>query len=510
MTTTRRDFLRSSALLAGTAAFSPLAAAPPAGKRRNVLFIAVDDLRPQLGCYGREKMKTPNIDGLAAQGTLFQRAYCQQAVCSPSRTSLMTGLRPETTRVYDLQTHFRGILPDTVTVAQHFKQNGYFAQGFGKIYHGSLDDPASWSVKSWRPRAPGYLKPETIQAMNKQRQEMKKAGLLKKRKGVLVRDPKTGVPLKLAKPGPRVRGPAWENPVCGDSDLPDGKTCDEVIRVMGEVKDKPFFLACGFVKPHLPFVAPKRYYDLYPKGSLEVADNPFPPKDVPKIALHRFGEMRSYSDIPNIGPVDDELALKLIHGYYAATSYIDALVGKLLAALKANGLAENTVVILWGDHGWQLGEHGLWCKHSNFETSCHVPMICYSPDQKAPGKPTKALTEFVDIYPSLCDLAGLSTPGFLEGTSFAPLMDNPDRPWKSAAFSLYPRGRTMGWSMRTAKYRYTEWGHLKQKPEFRELYDHDADPDENVNLANLPEHADTTAKLSEQLHKGWRGALPPA
>jgi arylsulfatase A-like enzyme len=511
MATTRRDFLRDSALLAG-AALAPIAGAAPAGKRPNILFFAVDDLRPQLGCYGHKKMKTPNIDGLAAKGTMFRRAYCQQAVCSPSRTSLLTGLRPETTRVYDLQTHFRGILPDTITLPQHFKQHGYHTQAFGKIYHGSLDDPASWSAELWRPKAPGYLKPETIAALNKQREEMTKAGLLKKRKGVLERDPKTGLPLKLARPGPRVRGPAWEDPDCGDSDLADGKVCDEVIRVMGEVKDKdqPFFLACGFIKPHLPFVAPKKYYDLYPPGSLDLADNPFPPKNVPKIALHTFGELRSYSDIPDVGPVDDKLALELIHGYYAATSYTDTLVGKVLAALDRYGLADNTIVILWGDHGWQLGEHGIWCKHSNFETSCHAPMICYSPDQKAPGKPSNALTEFVDIYPSLCELAGLPIPGFLEGTSFAPLMDNPDLPWKSAAFSLYPRGSVMGWSMRTDRYRYTEWGAFKQKPQFRELYDHQVDPDENENIVDKPELAETVARLSEQLHRGWRGALPPA
>lgn len=510
MTTSRRDFLRTTGLLAAAAGFGSLAQAVPAGQRRNVLFIASDDMRPQLGCYGRKKMKTPNIDRLAAQGTMFARAYCQQAVCSPSRTSLLTGLRPETTRVYDLQTHFRGILPDIVTLPQYFKNNGYYTQSFGKIYHGGLDDPASWSEKSWHPKAPGYLKPETLAFMQAKREELTKAGKLGKRERVLERDPKTGLPLKLAPPDTRLRGPAWEDPDCGDSDLGDGKTCDEVIRVMTEVKDKPFFLACGFIKPHLPFVAPKKYYDLYPKGSLELADNPFPPKDVPAIAMHTFGELRAYSDIPDVGPVDDKTALELIHGYYAATSYVDALVGKLLAALEANGLADNTIVILWGDHGWQLGEHGLWCKHSNFETSCHAPMICSSPDQKAPGKPCQALTEFVDIYPSLCDLAGLPVPEHLEGTSFAPLMDRPDLPWKTAAFSLYPRGGTMGWSMRTDRYRYTEWGPWQQEPLFRELYDHQADPDENVNIAGHPDQAETVAALSKQLHQGWRGARPPA
>ena len=229
---------------------------------------------------------------------------------------------------------------------------------------------------------------------------------------------------------------------------------------------------------------------------------------MPQIALHTFGELRSYSDIPDVGPVDDRKALELIRGYYACVTYVDALIGRLLAALEQHGLAENTIVILWGDHGWQLGEHGIWCKHSNFETSCHVPMICFGPDQKAPGKRSRALVEFVDIYPSLCELAGLPVPEFLEGTSFAPLMDTPELPWKTAAFSLYPRGNTMGWSMRTDRYRYTEWGDYKQVPRFRELYDHQTDPDENVNLANLPGQAETVARLSEQLHGGWQAARP--
>ncbi|NOZ19584.1 MAG: sulfatase [Planctomycetes bacterium] len=473
----------------------------------NVLFIAVDDLRPQTKCYGMEKMITPNIDKLARTGTMFKRAYCQQAVCSPSRTSLLTGRRPDTTRVYDLQTHFRLYLPDVVTLPQHFKNSGYHTQGFSKIYHGGLDDPYSWSVKHWRPSGPSYLKPESLAIMQKQREEIKKEKLGRATQ-VLKRDKKTGMKLKITRPKFRVRGPAWEDPDCADNGLPDGKTTDEVIRVMREVKDKPFFLAAGFLKPHLPFIAPKKYYDLYPKGSLTLADNPFPPKDCPKIALHNSGELRAYSDIPRKGKISDEKALELIHGYYACTSYIDVQVGRLLDELDRLGLAEKTVVILWGDHGWQLGEHGLWCKHTNFETSARAPMICRSPGQKSPGVASNALTEFVDIYPSLCELCGLPLPEGLEGTSFAPLMDEPNRPWKTAAFSQYPRGGRMGYSMRTDRYRYTEWGILGEAPYARELYDHQTDPGENVNLANQPEHKDLVAKLSRQLHKGWRAARP--
>ncbi len=513
---TRREFLtaalKGAACTLGASAIpqAALAAgAAAAGGKYNVLFIPVDDLRPQLGCYGHEKMITPHIDALAASGTTFLRAYCQQAVCSPSRTSLMTGRRPDTTRVYDLQTHFRLHLPDVVTLGQHFKNHGYFSAGFGKVYHGGLDDPATWSVKSWHPKAPGYLKPETVADMNKRRAAARKAGKRWSSK-VVKRDPKTGLVLKRSRPRFRVRGPAWENPDCADNALADGKIADEVIKVMRQVKDKRFFLAAGFLKPHLPFVAPKRYYDLYPKGSLTLADNPFAPKDCPPIALHNSGELRAYNDIPTKGKIPDEKALELIRGYYACTSYIDVQIGKVLSELDRLGLRDKTVIVLWGDHGWQLGEHGLWCKHTNFETSAHAPLICASPDQKAKGGKPRALTEFVDIYPSLVDLCGLPMPGGLEGTSFRPLMDNPDLPWKKAAFSQYPRGRNMGYSMRTDRYRYTEWGALGQEPVARELYDHERDPAENVNLANRPEHKETVARLSAMLKQGWRAAQPAA
>jgi len=510
----RRDFLRSS--FTGVAG-SLLAGAVPRRARAetsitatgkyNVLFIAVDDLRPQLGCYGQTKMHTPNLDALAARGTLFDRAYCQQAVCSPSRTSLLTGRRPDTTRIYDLQTHFRLHLPDVVTLPQQFKQHGYFTQGFSKIYHGGLDDPASWSVPSWRPSAATYHKPETLAALQKERERLTKEGKLEPTK-VLQRDPKTGIPLRVSRPGVQLRGPAWEDPDVPDNALADGQTADEVIRVLREVKDKPFFLAAGFLKPHLAFVAPRKYYDLYPRGSLALADNPFAPKACPEIALTNSGELRAYSDIPSVGPVDDNKALDLIHGYYACTSYIDAQIGRVIDELDRLGLREKTVIILWGDHGWQLGEHGLWCKHTNFEVAARAPLICVAPGQKAVGAKSKALTEFVDIYPTLCELCGLPLPDGLEGTSFAPLLDDPNRPWKEAAFSQYPRGQNMGYSMRTDRYRYTEWGRLNEKPVAVELYDHEKDPDENVNVAHLPENKELVAQLSAQLRKGWREAPP--
>jgi len=472
----------------------------------NVLFIAIDDLRPEAGCYGNPTIKTPSIDALARRGTLFNRAYCQQAVCSPSRTSLLTGRRPDTTKVYDLQTHFRLHLPDVVALPQYFKQHGYHTQGLSKIYHGGLDDPASWSVPHWRPGGPSYGKPETLAALQEQARQLRaKHGSLSRK--VLQRDPKTGAALKTTRPRYRVRGPAWEDPDVPDNALPDGKTADKAVELLDELgkKNKPFFLAVGFLKPHLPFVAPKKYYDLYRREDLKLAANPFPPKNAPKMALTNWGELRNYQGIPKSGPLSDKVALDLIHGYYAATSYLDTQIGRILDELGRLKLRDKTVVVLWGDHGWQLGEHGLWCKHTNFEIATRVPMIFCAPGQKHPGAGTDALAEFVDIYPTLCELCGLPIPHGLEGTSLVPVMENPERAWKAAAFSQYPRGGAMGYSMRTDRYRYTEWlPRDRGKPLAVELYDHRLDPQENVNLATLAENRELVQRLSKQLQAGWK------
>jgi len=481
-----------------------------AAEKLNVLFIAIDDLRPEAGCYGNALIKTPHIDALAARGTVFLRAYCQQAVCSPSRTSLLTGRRPDTTRVYDLQTHFRLNLPDVVTLPQYFKQHGYHAQGLGKIYHGGLDDPSSWSVPHWNPSGPGYGRPETLATLERLGRELR-ARHGASASAVLQRDPKTGAVLRRSRPKYRVRGPAWEDPDVPDNALPDGKTADRAIEVLREIKDGPFFLAVGFYKPHLPFVAPKKYFDLYRRADLKLAPNPLPPKDVPEIALHNWGELRNYQGIPKSGPLSDAMALDLIHGYYASTSYTDAQIGRVLDELDRLGLCEKTVIVLWGDHGWQLGEHGLWCKHTNFEIAARAPLIFSVPGQKNPGTKTDALAEFVDIYPTLCELCGLPLPEGLEGTSLVPVINGTADAgsWKTAAMSQYPRGRVMGYSMRTDRYRYTEWvPRAGGAPVARELYDHHDDPREDVNLASLPEHRELVEKLSGQLHAGWQAARP--
>jgi len=501
---TRREFNTIGfSCLAGSMLFNPLVnllSAKEIEKRKmNVLFIAVDDLRPQLSCYGHSMIHSPNIDRLAATGTLFKRAYCQQAICSPSRTSLMTGRRPDTTMVYDLRTHFRENIPNVVTLPEHFKVHGYFTQALSKVYHRGFDDPQSWSVPLWMPSRP-YPNAHTPENV----------ALLK----------------KLMEEGKRVTGVPWEAPDIPENRFPDGSTADYAIELLNrytypasvapwkvdKIENKPFFLAVGFEKPHLPFIAPKKYWNLYDRNKLSLADNPFAPKDAPQEALNNWGELRGYYGMPRQGPVTDEQALSLIHGYYACVSFVDAQIGRLINELEKLNIRDNTIIILWGDHGWQLGEHGLWCKHTNFETSVLSPLIINVPGQSCAGAKTDALVEFVDIYPTLCDLCGLPLPEGLEGISFKPVMENPDKKLKKAAFSQYPRrirehGNGMGYSMRTDRYRFTEWSVPGTDYRAYELYDHEVDPKENVNIANRPENAELVKQLAKQLHDGWRKAL---
>jgi arylsulfatase A-like enzyme len=498
---TRRTFL---SVLAFGALVSP-ALTPEAwagnadatqGKRMNVLFIAVDDLRPSFGVYGGP-IKTPNIDKLAARGTTFNRAYCQMAVCSPSRTSLLTGLRPDTTKIYDLQTHFRKASPDVVTLPQHFKNNGWHTQGLSKIYHGGLDDPASWSAPHWAPSGVAYHDPATRADIQKRRQEAQAAGT-RINGQVLERDPKTGAVLKVRNPV-RIYGPPWESWDAADSAYGDGKTAARAIELLQEYKkqpDKPFFLAVGFIKPHLPFVAPKKYYDLYPRESIQLPTNPELPKDAPPWVTNNSGELRQYKGMKKQGkPVDDEQAKDLIRGYYAATSFMDAQVGKVLDELDRLGLRENTVVVLWGDHGWQLGEHGIWTKHTNFEIATRAPLIIAMPGQKQVGTKANGLVEFVDIYPTLCAAAGMEIPAGLAGKSLVPMLNDPNATVKDAAFSQYTRREAMGYSIRIDRWRYTEWG-----ARGAELYDHTKDPDENENLAVKPENATLIQELAAKIH----------
>lgn len=486
--------LRLSIVLALGSVFN--SAAAPAAKY-NVLFFAVDDLRPEFGAYGKDYVHSPNMDALAAKGITFNRAYCQQAVCSPSRSSLLTGARPDTTKVWDLETHFRKAMPGVVTLPQHFKNHGYFVQAMGKLWHGGFDDAPSWSVPWTAPKSQSYGLPENIELVKRKSAEAKAAG-------------KTGKTLSRS-----ARGPAFESADVPDNYYHDGALADLAIAALQQIKAKnqPFWLGVGFLKPHLPFVAPKKYWDLYDPAKIQLATNRQRPKGAPDYAIGDGGEMRAYEGIPN-GHIPDDLARQLKHGYYAATSYMDAQMGRVMAELNRLGLADNTIVILWGDHGWKLGEYDAWCKHTNVELDANAPLLLSVPGMKQAGKRTDALVEFVDIYPSLAELCGLPLPGHLEGTSFVPVLNAPDQPWKPAAFSQYPRTnkgqQLMGYSMRTDRYRFTRWVDKRDhsKVDAVELYDHQLDPMEMVNIATLSANVELVKRLTTQWEAGWQGAKP--
>ena len=459
---TRRDFL-STGLKAGAAAFTtgllPRQKANAQGSY-NVLFFMVDDLRPLLGCYGYPQMHTPNIDALAERGTLFRRAYCQYPMCNPSRTSMITGLRPNTTNVYNnASAAFRKNVPDAVTFPQHFKAHRYHTQSVGKLAHSLAlqDDAYSWSVPSWALRITNYGRSH----------------------------------------------PSWLAPDVEDDELSSGKTAKRAVAVLKEIQNTQFFLAVGFHTPHLPFYAPKRYHALYKNEDFSLPSSSSLPTNAPSTAIpNLLGNMRLFQDIPDKGPLSDMKALELMWAYAASISYMDAQVGRVLNELEALQLTERTVIVFASDHGFHLGEHGKWGKNTLFEVSLRSPLIISVPGQTYPGFQTDALTELVDLYPTLCDACQLPTPSQLEGLSLLPVIQQPARPWKTAAFSQ----TGVVTSMRTERYRYTEWGPKGQRG--IELYDYDVDPDESVNVAELPENAELVTQLSEQLRAGWRAALP--
>ena len=460
----RRDFL-STSLKAGAAAFTtglfPKLRAD-AQNQYNVLFIIVDDLRPMLGCYGQPEMHTPNIDRIAEQGTLFNRAYCQYPLCSPSRTSMITGLRPETTNVLNNSTDFRQELPDAVTLPQHFKAHGYHTQSVGRVFHLPTlqDDENSWSAPSWRPVWIPFDKQTTS---------------------------------------------SWQALDVNDDEFRDGKTARRAVQVLEQIKQQQFFLTVGFYKPHLPLKAPRKYFDLYNTQDFSLPASSTPPMDAPARALTNWSAIRAFQDLPSgTEPLSDEKTLELIRAYAAATSYIDAQIGRVLNQLDALGLTENTAIAFCGDHGHHLGEHGILGKQTLFEVSLRSPLIVSVPGQQP--NTAEALSELVDIYPTLCDACQLPIPQQLEGTSLMPVIEHPTHPWKTAAFSKFGGAAFGGVSIRTERYRYTEWGNNGKRG--RELYDYDTDPDETVNIANLPENAELVAQLSVQLRAGWREALP--
>ncbi len=436
----------------------------------NVLLICVDDLKPTLGCYGDSVARTPSIDRLATRALRIEAAYCNQAVCSPSRNALMTGLRPQTIGVYDLATNFRVGRPDAVTMGEFFQRHGYQTASLGKIFHvghGNGDDAQSWSVPSFRPRGSQYAieENEFVADNSKEPSQKKNAG-----KGNANKE----------------KGRAIESAEVDDDFYKDGQIAAEAVRRLKQASESrtPFFLAVGFLKPHLPFVAPKRYWDLYDPSKLPMPELTTPPAGAPSYAPQFGGELRNYRDIPaGDQKLSDELTRELIHGYYAATSYMDAQVGRVLTALEELKLDSNTIVILWGDHGWHLGDHGMWCKHTNYEQATRIPLLVAVPGGK--GSVTKALVETVDIYPTLAALAGLPSPEKIDGVSFSKLLEDPSVSHRDHVIHVYPRGKRLGRAIRTDRYRFVAWEELDSDGITAEveLYDYLNDPLETINVA---------------------------
>ncbi len=449
----------------------PLVITWAVAKPLNVLFIAADDMNCDLGAYGNPQVKTPHLDQLARAGVRFDRAYCQQPLCGPSRASLMTGLRPDTLNMHTLKHELRQKNPDVVTLGQLFKNNGYFSARAGKIYHygnpsmigtDGNDDPATWTER-YNP-----------------------AGIDKTReKDIINYGPNKGLGISMA----------WWDPVSEDEEHTDGMVASKIIELMKEHKDEPFFLAAGFFNPHCPYVAPRRYFDLYPLEEISIPDlneGKADLEDVPPMAIQRDTRNWPYF----FKGITVEQARKCKQAYYACNSFVDAQVGRLLSALEEHGLVENTLVVFWSDHGYFLGEKGLWYKRKAFERSARMPLIFSGPGITSGGT-CKRTVELVDLYPTIADYAGLTPPGKLDGRSLRPLLTDPAAAWdKPAITQVWHSTKSYGYSIRTERWRYTEWMRGKAG---RELYDHDKDPNEIHNLARNPEHKETIARLARRL-----------
>lgn len=447
---------------------SPVRADSPAPPRRNVLLIISDDLTCALGCYGRPFVKSPNIDALAAKGVRFEHAYCQYPLCNPSRCSFMTGRRPDTTRVFDNGVNFRQNLPDIDTIPQHFQKSGYFAARVGKIYHygvpaqigtNGLDDGKSWN--------------QVINPKGRDKDE---------EADVINFTPKRQLGAALC----------WLQTEGDGQDHTDAKIADATIGLLEQHKDKPFFIACGFFRPHVPCIASKNYFDLYPLNEIKL------PQEPPEhLALIPAPALTVKPANYGLSAEDQKIFTR---AYHASTSLMDAQVGRLTAAIDRLKLADNTILVFISDHGWCLGEHGQWQKQLLFEESARVPMIIYDPAAKGNGKVSTRPVELVDLYATLADLAGLPAPAGVEGKSLRPLVEDPSAAWDTPAYTMVTRPgiKVVGRSVRTEKYRYTEWNDGDKGVE---LYDQETDPKEYQNLANDPNHAETVVKMKALLHK---------
>ena len=443
--------------------FSLVVSAQNQPQPKNVLFIMVDDLRPELSLYGQNQIISPNIDALGASGVTFNRAYCNVPVCGASRASLLTGVRPTPNRFLTYHSRIKKDMPDVINMAQYFKNRGYSTVSNNKITHIKNDIDAwddEWYPKSknWR----NYLSEENLilQASNK-------------------------------------AGYAYENIDVPDAAYIDGQTALKSVEDLKQFKanGQLFFLAVGFVKPHLPFNAPKKYWDLYDPNSITLPENATFPKSAPQRANHKWGELRAYIDIPKKGPVPDPIAKKLIHGYYASVSYVDAQIGVLIKGLTELGLRENTIIVLVGDHGWSLSDHGLWAKHSNFEVALQVPLII-SDSSLPKAAHTNSIAELVDIYPTLCELTAGESPTHLQGSSLVSALEAPGTIFKDVALARWQKGETLI----VDQLFYTEW-QRKDKVVSKMLYNHETDPNETNNLANDPAYLSTVKALSQQLEQ---------
>ena len=485
-------------------------------KKPNVLFIIVDDLKPILGCYGDPFVKTPNIDRFAKEGVVFTNAYCQQAVCGPSRASFLTGMRPDYTGVWDLETEMRNINPEILSMPQFFKQNGYITAGIGKVFDSrSVDeniDKPSWSIPFYK-KSNDYYPKEMGKAKGRYRgvkvlEEIEIYEKIGGAKGLTGKELSNFIKINAK--------PSVESLDIPDNAYIDGATVlhsKDILKVLKE-NAKPFFFAVGITKPHLPFAVPKKYWDLYNRDEIQLAEFRENANNSPLVAYHRAGELYKYTDIPPIASFSDvnggmELPFdkqkELIHGYYASVSYADALIGKLISTLESLDLKDNTIVTIIGDHGWHLGDHNLWCKHSNFEQATRIPMIFKIPGIKASKK--SVLAEAVDIFPTLCDATGIKIPEQLQGASLMPILMETKNKVKDYAVSQYRRGknmRTFGYSIRTERYRLTLWmkdfyrlykpfdeGHIVSG----ELYDYDNDLLETENYYNSKEYVSVKKEL---------------
>ncbi|QDV46951.1 Choline-sulfatase [Stieleria neptunia] len=471
-------------------------------ERPNVLMILVDDLKPALGCYGDPIAKTPNLDALAARGMRFDAAYCNQAVCAPSRFTLMLGSHSTSTGLYGLGSELRQVMPDAVTLPQHFAEHGYRTESLGKIFHighGNHGDPESFSIEHFKEKVIEYVDPESTGG------------------GQLTREEAYFTNQQLDRIKSLPRGAAYESPVADDEAYADGRVAAETMRRLRAAKQRrdadgtPFLIAAGFARPHLPFSAPKRYWDLFDPDELPMPDNEDLPKDSPTVAHKRGGEITNYKPVPEDRDAEysDQLKRSLIHGYYASTSYVDAQIGKVIDALDELKLSDDTIIVLWGDHGFHLGDLGIWTKHTNYEQANRIPIFIIAPGTTKPNQSTGQPAESVDIYLTLAELAGLpepTGPQSIDGVSLVPVLKDPSVRVRGHAFHAYPK-RKMGRAIRTERYRLVEWktpGVDSTDAEY-ELYDYEADPSETQNLAN--EKPDLLADLKAIL-AGYPEAVP--